>query len=497
VKGEIGALLQLQRDSEKSMLRLARYVALVLVAATAAPAFAEDALPSPATLSADAKPWTGDLDGMAERRVIRVLVPYSKTFYFIDLGGTQRGISYELMRAFEDDLNKKLKTGNLRIDLHFIPTARDQLIPSLLDGRGDIIAANLTITPERRKQVEFTTTIAEHIKEVAVTGPGGPELKSVDDLAGRSVFVRKATSYFESLTALNAKFKERGLPEMVINEAPGHFEAEDVLEMANAGLAPLVFADRYLANFWKQVLPNITVHEDVAIREEGEIAFAIRKDSPKLKAALDPFLEKHRAGTTFGNVVLKRYLKSVKWVKNAAADAERAKLQKLIDTFRKYGEQYNLDYILMAAQGYQESRLDQSVKSRVGAVGIMQVMPDTGKELDVGDIRQVEPNIHAGVKYVRFMIDHYYADEPMDEENKVLFAFAAYNAGPGRVRSLRKEAAVRELDPNQWFNNVEYVAADRIGRETVQYVRNIYKYYVAYKLLGEQLALRKTSAAQE
>lgn len=478
------------------MFRLARYAALTLIAMATSPALAEDAPPSIATLSADARPWTGDLDGMAQRRVIRVLVPYSKTFYFIDLGGTQRGISYELMRAFEDDLNKKMKTGNLRIDLHFIPTARDQLIPALLDGRGDIVAANLTITSERQKQVDFTVPLAEHIKEVAVTGPGGPELKSVDDLAGRSVFVRKATSYFESLTALNATFKERGLPEMEIHEAPGHFEAEDVLEMANAGLAPLVFADRYLANFWQQILPNITVHDDVAIREEGEIAFAIRKDSPQFKAALDPFLEKHRVGTTFGNVVLKKYLKSVKWVKNAAADAERAKLQKLIETFRKYGDEYNVDYILMAAQGYQESRLDQSVKSRVGAVGIMQVMPDTGKELDVGDIREIEPNIHAGVKYVRFMIDHYYGDEPMDEENKVLFAFAAYNAGPGRVRSLRKEAEARKLDPNQWFNNVEYVAADRIGRETVQYVRNIYKYYVAYKLLGEQLALRKATSTQ-
>jgi membrane-bound lytic murein transglycosylase MltF len=480
------------------MSRLARHVAsafftLTLLTLSAGPAGAEDAAPELATLSADAHPWTGDLDGMAKRRVIRVLVPYSKTFYFIDLGGTQRGISYELMRAFEDDLNKDMKTGNLRINLHFVPTARDQLIPALIEGRGDIVAANLTITPERLKLVDFTTPIAENVKEVAVTGPGGPELKGVDDLAGRSVFVRKATSYFESLTTLNEKFKERGLPLMEIHEAPGHFEAEDVLEMANAGLAPLVFADRYLANFWKQVFPNIMVHEDVVIREEGKIAFAIRKDSPQFKAALDPFLEKHRAGTAFGNVVLKRYLKSVKWVKNAAADSERAKLKKMVEIFRKYGDQYSVDYVLMAAQGYQESRLDQSVKSRVGAVGIMQVMPDTGKELGVGDIRQVEPNIHAGIKYIRFMIDHYYADEPMDEENKVLFAFAAYNAGPGRVRSLRREAEARHLDPNQWFDNVEYVAADRIGRETVQYVRNIYKYYVAYKLLGEQLELRKST----
>ena len=115
----------------------------------------------------------------------------------------------------------------------------------------------------------------------------------------------------------------------------------------------------------------------------------------------------------------------------------------------------------------------------------MQVMPATGQELKVGDIRQLEPNIHAGVKYMRFMIDQYFDNEPMDRLNKGLFAFAAYNCGPGRVRSLRKEAAKRGLDPNMWFNNVEIVASEKIGRETVTYVSNIYKYYVAYKLITE------------
>jgi membrane-bound lytic murein transglycosylase MltF len=237
------------------------------------------------------------------------------------------------------------------------------------------------------------------------------------------------------------------------------------------------------------------VHEDLVLRDDATIAFAMRKDSPQLRAVLDPFIEKHRLGTGVGNVVLKRYLKSVKWVKGAASEAERKKFRNLVSLFQKYGDMYGIDAILMAAQGYQESRLDQKVKSAVGAVGIMQVMPDTGKELGVGDIHQIEPNIHAGIKYIRYMIDHYYADEPMDAENKVLFAFAAYNAGPGRVRSLRKEAEKRGLDSNQWFDNVEYVAADKVGRETVQYVRNIYKYYIAYKLITEQVKLKKSAAA--
>jgi membrane-bound lytic murein transglycosylase MltF len=145
----------------------------------------------------------------------------------------------------------------------------------------------------------------------------------------------------------------------------------------------------------------------------------------------------------------------------------------------------------MAAQGYQESRLDHSARSHVGAIGVMQVMPATGAELRVGDITMLEPNIHAGVKYLRTMVDRYYAKEPMDDLNKALFAFAAYNAGPGRVRQLRREAAARGLDPNVWFNNVERVAAERIGRETVTYVSNIYKYYVTYLLIqGEYIQRR-------
>jgi membrane-bound lytic murein transglycosylase MltF len=127
----------------------------------------------------------------------------------------------------------------------------------------------------------------------------------------------------------------------------------------------------------------------------------------------------------------------------------------------------------------------------------MQVMPATGKELNVGDITQTEANIHAGVKYMRFMMDQYFADEPkMDRLNKGLMTFAAYNAGPGRLRQLRREAEKRGLDPNVWFGNVEQIASERIGRETVTYVSNIYKYYVAYKLGSEERARREAAKAR-
>jgi membrane-bound lytic murein transglycosylase MltF len=165
----------------------------------------------------------------------------------------------------------------------------------------------------------------------------------------------------------------------------------------------------------------------------------------------------------------------------------------VVDLFKKYGTQYDIDYLLMAAQGYQESTLDHNVRSPVGAIGVMQVMPPTGKDLKVGDITEIEPNIHAGVKYMRFMMDQYFKDEPMDNLNKALMTFAAYNCGPGRLRQLRRETEKRGLDRNVWFGNVERVASERIGRETVTYVSNIYKYYITYKLLSDQRDRREAA----
>jgi membrane-bound lytic murein transglycosylase MltF len=248
--------------------------------------------------------------------------------------------------------------------------------------------------------------------------------------------------------------------------------------------------DKHKADFWRQVFPKITVHDDLAIRTGGEIAWAVRKGNPQLKAMLDEFA----VAATSGKYVKQReriyanYLKNTQFVKDAASEKERRKFLSLIDFFQKYGDKYDVDWLLMAAQGYQESGLDQKARSHVGAIGVMQIMPATGKELKVGDIRKVEANIHGGIKYMRWMIDQYYGKEPMTRLDKALFAFASYNAGAGRVSQLRREAARLGLDPNVWFHNVEYVAAEKIGHETVTYVSNIYKYYIAYQLISEARA---------
>jgi membrane-bound lytic murein transglycosylase MltF len=439
------------------------------------------------------KPWSGDLDGMIERRLIRVLTVYSKTFYFVNKGVQMGGVP-DIFRIFEEDLNKKLakekklKQKALKVRVIFIPVARGELLPALASGKGDIAASSLGVTEERKKLVDFSLPLVPNVSVLMVSGPASPVISSVDDLAGKEVFVRKSSVYYEILTALNRRFAAEKKPAVVIKEAPETLEDEDLIEMVNAGLIPLTVSADFLANFWKQVFPKIKVHEGVPLLTGGNIAWAIRKGSPQLKAVADDFVARHAKGTSIGNQILARYLKNAKYVKDAASEAERKKFLALIQYFQKYGDQYDVDWLLMGAQGYQESQLNQAVKSPVGAIGVMQVMPATGKELKVGDITETEANIHAGIKYMRWMIDQYYEKEPMTKLDKALFAFASYNAGAGRISQMRKEAAKRGLDPNVWFHNVEYVAAEKVGPETVTYVSNIYKYYIAYRLLMEARA---------
>ena len=443
-----------------------------------------DALPAEARTILD-KPFTGDFDEMVKRRVIRAGVVYNRTQYFIDKG-LQRGMTADAIKLFEDEINKRLKTGLLRVHVAAVPLPRDELFPSLEAGKVDFVAAALTITPERQKRAAFSTPTRQNVSEIPVLAAGAAPIATADDLSGREVFLRRSSSYYESVQKLNESLASRGKPPVAIKEAPEALEDDDLLEMVNAGLVEITIVDDYMVEFWRKVFTDIGPQPAAAVRTGGEIAVGVRKANPKMLRAVNTWIKEYGPRTAFGNMIERKYLESVGYVKNAASEAERRKLRELVKLFEKYGDQYSVDYLLMAAQGYQESRLDQSAKSHVGAIGVMQVMPATGKELAVGDITRAEPNIHAGVKYFRFMMDQYYKDEPMDELNKGLMTLASYNAGPGRMRQLRRETANRGLDPNRWFGNVEHVVSERVGRETVQYVSNIYKYYVAYRLVQDR-----------
>jgi membrane-bound lytic murein transglycosylase MltF len=439
------------------------------------------------------KPWTGDFDKMRERRLVRVLVPYSRTLYYSDRG-RERGITGELVREWERWVNRKFakELGKRPLTVYIIPTTRDKLISGLVDGHGDIAAGNITVTDERLKLVDFVApSDVRAVDEIVVGGPDAPAVKSVDDLSGKTVHVRRTTSHYESLVALNARFTRDGKPPVELVLLPDALESEDVLEMVNAGLLQLVISDDWLAAIWAHLLPHVKLVPQAAVRTGGRVGWAIRKDSPKLAAVLN---ESYAAIGKKQNLV--GYLRAqqgrrLKELKNNTADADLKRFQEMLALFRKFGSQYKFDPLMLAAQGYQESQLNQEARSPVGAIGVMQIMPATGAELKVGDIRVTEGNIHGGAKYLDRLMTKYFPDANFSEGNRPLFAFAAYNAGPGNISRMRKLAGQRGLDPDKWFNNVEIVTAERIGIETTTYVRNIYKYYAAYRLTLEHEELRQ------
>jgi membrane-bound lytic murein transglycosylase MltF len=456
------------------------------VALTASPGPAETPLRQ---LAVTSKPWLGDFDQMLERRIIRVLVPYSRTLYYTDKG-RERGMTAELVREWERYLGRKYakQLGKRPLTVYIIPTTRDKLIPGVVAGLGDVAAGNITATEKRSEIVDFIApTDLKDVNEIVVTGPKAPAIRAVDDLAGKTVHVRPATSYHESLVALNDRFRKERKPPVTVVPLPDALEDEDKLEMVNAGLLDVVIVDDWVAKIWAQILPDFTVVPEAAVRTGGRTGWVIRKGSPKLAAEAMDFYTKSAKKQGLISHAQAQALRRVKQIKNNTTDAELKRFQEMIALFRKYGERYNFDPLLLAAQGYQESRLNQNAKSPVGAVGVMQIMPATGAQLKVGNIHITESNIHAGAKYMDQLMTKYFLDATFAEDDRPLFAFASYNAGPGNISRMRKLATERGLDPNKWFNNVELVTAEKIGIETTTYVRNIYKYYVAYKLTLEQM----------
>lgn len=440
--------------------------------------------------------WTGDLDVLASRRIIRILTVYAVGRYYMD-GIEEKGLVWETGRRFEKFINRRMKRRHVKVHVVIIPVARNQLIPALLEGRGDIIDASLSITSERKALMDFSIPASKPLSEILVTGPAAPPLRSIDDLSGQTLYVRHSSSYRESVEKLNRRFQREGREPVHIEPVSELLEDDDLVQMVNAGMLPWMITDEYKMQLWDKVFTRLRVRDDIVFRSGGRIAWAFRKNSPKLAAAVNDFLKTHRAGTLIGNVMINRYIRNFDWAANALGREDYSRFEKLEHIFQKYGERYGMDYLMVAAQGYQESRLDQKARSKSGAIGVMQVLPTTArdKNVNIHNIHEVEANIHAGIKYMEFLRRQYFSDPGIDDINRTLLALGAYNVGPGRMIKLREQAAKRGYNPNVWFDNVELVAAKEVGREPVQYVANIYKYYLAYRLTADQVL--KHRAARE
>jgi membrane-bound lytic murein transglycosylase MltF len=469
----------------------AMLAAIMILLVGAHPSQAQARRPASAAVTLPtAAPWVGDFDGMLRRRMVRILTPFSQTDYFLDRG-KQMGVSAEYGRALEEWLNRRHARSHLKLHVIIVPTPRDKLMDSLRNGRGDIVVANLTVTPERQAAADFTNPILTNVREIVVTGPASPRIGSLEDLAGLSIPLRPSSSYAAHVARLSQTFSAAGRPAIGAAPLSEALEDEKILAMVSAGLLPLAVVDAHKAKLWTGVLPGLVMREDLAVNEGGDIAWAARKGSPKLLDELNAFLQDHRGGTSFGNTVHRRYFGGRKIVRPAALQEELQKLDRLLASFRKHGGDAGIDALLLAAQGYQESQLVQERRSRAGAVGVMQLLPRTAAAppIAVENVAQdADANIMAGARYMRHLMDRYVNDAGPDALNRTLLTFAAYNAGPGNLRKFRREAANMGLDPNVWLNNVEQGAAKVVGRETVQYVANIYKYFVAYDLLRRDFA---------
>ena len=428
-----------------------------------------------------------------ERRFLTVLIPFDRTRFFIR-NGQPMGFEFELVRAFEQHLNEQRAQGEPLVQAIFVPTRFDRLVPTLADGIGDIAAGGLTITEARAAKVDFGRPYFENVAELVVAHVGAPPLESLDDLAGRRVVVLRGSSYVESLARLNDALARRGLGSIDVVEAAAELGTEDLLEMVHTGIFDYTIADRHVAELWAGVLPGLHVHTDLRVAEGGAIAWAVRPGADALRAEIDAFMETVRRGTLIGNVLFNRYYDGHRFIDNPLATGGLDDLIRYRDLFERHAAAHDFDWRLVAAVAFQESRFDAEARSPRGAVGLMQLLPETAAYVGIEDATPADANIEAGVRYLAYLRDRVLGNnDNLDEQSRRHLMLAAYNAGPGRLRELR--AMTRDelgLDPDRWFFNVERAAQVRVGDETVRYVTDVNKYWLAYQL-GEALLAERAA----
>lgn len=464
-------------------------IALCLAAALALPTCSQN---SGDNRSANTKKLVPlrDVDHIHKNRVLRVLISPSKTNFIIH-GDQPRGFEYEMLKEYEKHINRDKTRRDLHMTLLFIPVESQNLVARLAAGEGDIAAGMLTITPERSQKVAFTDPYLSDVNQVVVGNRGQAPINSDTDLAGRTFYVRRNSAYVSALKRFNQKLSAKNLRPVEIVEVD-YLETEDILDLIQAGGPQLTVADDYLADIWAQVMPQLKPYPDLVLDQGGHIGWAVQLQDEALRADLNQFIAKHRKGTIIGNVLFQRYFADKQWISNPFEKIQEQDMQRYTRLFKKYGAQYDLDWRMIAALAYQESRFDHSMVSRRGAVGLMQIKASTAADPNVGidDIQDVEGNVHAGVRYLAWIRGRYFDDEAIAAPVQVDFAMAAYNAGPARIQKLRRKAAKMGYDPNVWYGNVEKAALTSIGQEPVNYVVNIAKYYLMFRFHEEIMASR-------
>jgi len=438
---------------------------------------------------------THDLTGMKNAKRIRVLTTLTFANYFVHQG-QEYGYEYSNMEEFKKFLNKGIKQRSQHVEFYYIPIPYDLLVPALNNGYGDIIAANLTITDERSQEIDFTEPYLRGLKEVLISHKKVKGISKEDDLSGQRIYIREGTSYQSSLEKLNKRLSAKKSPPAEIILLPGLVNTGEILQMVSAGIVEMTVADSHLASIAVELLPDLSVHDNIVFNDDVRFGWMVRKKNPELKAALNQFVKTVKKGTLLGNIYYKRYFKENPWAREYLEKEDLDKLSKYSSLFQKYAEKYGFDWILIAALAFQESRFDPTVRSRQGAVGLMQVLPSTGKHVEIPDITSPENNVHAGVKYLHYLMDTYFPAEGVTPDNRLRLALASYNAGPTNIKKSRQATEKMGYDSNIWFGNTELGVLRQVGPEPIQYVRNINKYYISF-LISEIIMDAKKELIQQ
>ncbi len=426
------------------------------------------------------QPQLGDLSAIRERGVLRVLVTYNSTSFFIR-DGELHGLVPTLMQAFRRRVNAARPRGSVPLRLIYVPMPLHRIIPALEAGYGDVAAARLTVTPKRALRVDFSEPYIKDVAQVLVTRKDVPPLTDPLEVSGMRIHVVRGSNKVGMLEDLNETLRERGLPGVGIVEADDSLVQEDLLEMTHAGLIDATVCDSFVARLWRKQFSELHVHGQAPLRTGGRIAFAVRPGSPELLGALNAYVRDTRSKVAeTARYVISRGYRGVDWLVDPLEQSRRDRLAAVRTYFKSYAQQYEQDWLMLVAQGFAESGLNQSARSRSGAIGIMQIKPSTAKQVGVIHIDKAPGNIHAGVRYMDYLRETYFDDPALDAREQALFSLAAYNAGPNRIKRLRAIAPQMNVDPNRWFGNMEYVVMRKVGLEPVRYVAKVNKYYLAY-----------------
>ncbi|HQR52213.1 MAG TPA: lytic transglycosylase F [Burkholderiales bacterium] len=422
------------------------------------------------------------LDRLPLREIdtLRVLVNYTRTNFFVSKH-EPRGFEYEYLREFERFLNERVRRQKHPIRLEFVVTDLDRALPDLLEGRGDIAAASLTITPARQQKVDFSLPYLVDVDEIVVTNRKVSAPASLAALGGKRIVVVRGSSYAEHLQALARAQRAAGKAPVEVVEASSGIESEDILELVNAGVVDYTVVDSHRAKLWAQVLPMIAVHEKLAVNVGGNIAWAVRPESRELREALDAFIDQDGARSTLNRMIFDRYFRDTRWIENPEARPLLRRQAAVVEAIKKYSAAAGLDWRLVLAQALAASNLESGRRGADGAIGIMQVTPEMAAKVGVTDIDRPERNIEAGVRYLASLRDEYARGDRGDAGSMDL-AVAAYRMGPRQVQTLQRYARDLGLDPARWERNVELVADLTLGDQRTHEVNEVYLYFEAFRL---------------